>query len=91
MTSIRDAAKRAERIKANGTKTFTTIPLPKSTTPKNPNFRSPISSIMATTSFQKGNTRLPLEVKKVICVRNLPFNITSEKMHDIFGKYIAIR
>ncbi|KAM7502412.1 hypothetical protein LguiB_001316 [Lonicera macranthoides] len=45
---------------------------------------------MATTSFRKGNTRLPSEVKKVIYVRNLPFNITSEEMHDIFNNYNAI-
>ncbi|KAJ9166347.1 hypothetical protein P3X46_021119 [Hevea brasiliensis] len=36
---------------------------------------------MATVSL-RGNTRLP---------RNLPFNISSEKVYDFFGKYGAIR
>ncbi|CAI5929288.1 unnamed protein product, partial [Closterium sp. NIES-64] len=35
--------------------------------------------------------RLPPEVNRAIYVRNLPFNITSEEMYDIFGKYGAIR
>ncbi|CAG8591114.1 8817_t:CDS:10 [Diversispora eburnea] len=30
-------------------------------------------------------------VNRVLFVRNLPFNITSEEMYDIFGKYGAIR
>ncbi|KAJ8438712.1 hypothetical protein Cgig2_013758 [Carnegiea gigantea] len=42
-------------------------------------------------SLRKGNTRLPPEVNRVLYVRNLPFNITSEEMYDIFGKYGAIR
>ncbi|KAK7300253.1 hypothetical protein RJT34_11094 [Clitoria ternatea] len=46
---------------------------------------------MATISLRKGNTRLPPEVNRVLYVRNLPFNITSEEMYDIFGKYGAIR
>ncbi len=29
--------------------------------------------------------------RRVVYVRNLPFNITSEEMYDIFGKYGAIR
>eukprot|EP00270_Netrium_digitus_P009837 TRINITY_DN3014_c0_g3_i2.p1 TRINITY_DN3014_c0_g3~~TRINITY_DN3014_c0_g3_i2.p1 ORF type:complete len:124 (-),score=40.79 TRINITY_DN3014_c0_g3_i2:107-478(-) len=37
------------------------------------------------------NVRLPPEVNRAIYVRNLPFNITSEEMYDIFGKYGAIR
>ncbi|KAL8124582.1 splicing factor 3B subunit 6-like protein [Apium graveolens] len=45
----------------------------------------------ATISLRKGNTRLPPEVNRVLYVRNLPFNITSEEMYDIFGKYGAIR
>ncbi|KAK9697501.1 hypothetical protein RND81_08G041600 [Saponaria officinalis] len=42
-------------------------------------------------SLRKANTRLPPEVNRVLYVRNLPFNITSEEMYDIFGKYGAIR
>ncbi|KAI5576645.1 hypothetical protein Peur_036482 [Populus x canadensis] len=44
-----------------------------------------------TISLRKGNTRLPPEVNRVLYVRNLPFNISSEEMYDIFGKYGAIR
>eukprot|EP00245_Coleochaete_scutata_P006618 TRINITY_DN21126_c0_g1_i1.p1 TRINITY_DN21126_c0_g1~~TRINITY_DN21126_c0_g1_i1.p1 ORF type:complete len:121 (-),score=25.83 TRINITY_DN21126_c0_g1_i1:312-674(-) len=40
---------------------------------------------------RRGNVRLPPEVNRVLYVRNLPFNITSEEMYDIFGKYGAIR
>ncbi|KAL6563747.1 hypothetical protein OROGR_002706 [Orobanche gracilis] len=46
---------------------------------------------MAALSLRKSNTRLPPEVNRVLFVRNLPFNITSEEMYDIFGKYGAIR
>ncbi|KAK6138293.1 hypothetical protein DH2020_027984 [Rehmannia glutinosa] len=46
---------------------------------------------MAAISLRKSNTRLPPEVNRVLYVRNLPFNITSEEMYDIFGKYGAIR
>ncbi|WZZ38196.1 hypothetical protein YC2023_034455 [Brassica napus] len=46
---------------------------------------------MTTISLRKQNTRLPPEVNRVLYVRNLPFNITSEEMYDIFGKYGAIR
>lgn len=35
--------------------------------------------------------RLPPEVNRCLYVRNLPFNISSEEMHDIFGKFGAIR
>ncbi|GAB2218010.1 hypothetical protein Droror1_Dr00001225 [Drosera rotundifolia] len=42
-------------------------------------------------TLRKGNTRLPPEVNRILYVRNLPFNITSEEMYDIFGKYGAIR
>ena len=37
------------------------------------------------------NARLPPEVNRVLYVRNLPFNISSEEMYKIFGKYGAIR
>lgn len=51
----------------------------------------PFNSSMATISLRKANTRLPPEVNRVLYVRNLPFNISSEEMYDIFGKYGAIR
>ncbi|KAM0022992.1 putative RNA recognition motif domain, nucleotide-binding alpha-beta plait domain superfamily [Helianthus debilis subsp. tardiflorus] len=57
---------------------------------QNPNFLTSDLS-MATINLRKGNTRLPPEVNRVLYVRNLPFNITSEEMYDIFGKYGAIR
>ncbi|KAL2643765.1 hypothetical protein R1flu_011352 [Riccia fluitans] len=41
--------------------------------------------------IRRGNARLPPEVNRVLYVRNLPFNISSEEMYDIFGKYGAIR
>jgi len=37
------------------------------------------------------NARLPPEVNRCLYIRNLPFNITSEEMYDIFGKYGGIR
>ncbi|KAK9901660.1 hypothetical protein WJX75_007164 [Coccomyxa subellipsoidea] len=37
------------------------------------------------------NARLPPEVNRVLYVRNLPFNISSEEMYDIFGKFGAVR
>lgn len=37
------------------------------------------------------SARLPPEVNRVLYVRNLPFNISSEEMYDIFGKYGALR
>ncbi|KAJ3681033.1 hypothetical protein LUZ60_015522 [Juncus effusus] len=46
---------------------------------------------MTSMSLRKANTRLPPEVNRVLYVRNLPFNISSEEMYDIFGKYGAIR
>ncbi|PUZ36422.1 hypothetical protein GQ55_9G036700 [Panicum hallii var. hallii] len=46
---------------------------------------------MAAVGLRKGNARLPPEVNRVLYVRNLPFNISSEEMYDIFGKYGAIR
>lgn len=35
--------------------------------------------------------RLPPEVNRALYVRNLPFNISSEDLYDIFGKYGPIR
>ncbi|WMV13117.1 hypothetical protein MTR67_006502 [Solanum verrucosum] len=46
---------------------------------------------MAMLSLRKGNTRLLSKVNRVLCVRNLPFNIMSEEMYYIFDKYGAIR
>ncbi|KAF5942653.1 hypothetical protein HYC85_020295 [Camellia sinensis] len=46
---------------------------------------------MVTISLGEGNTQLPPEVNRVPYVQNLPFNISSEEMYDIFGKYGAIR
>ncbi|BDA42273.1 Splicing factor 3B subunit 6-like protein [Coccomyxa sp. Obi] len=37
------------------------------------------------------NARLPPEVNRVLYVRNLPFNISSEEMYEIFGRYGAVR
>lgn len=38
-----------------------------------------------------GAVRLPPDVNRVLFVKSLPYKITSEDMHDIFGKYGAIR
>ncbi|XP_028109585.1 splicing factor 3B subunit 6-like protein [Camellia sinensis] len=46
---------------------------------------------MVTISLRKGNAQLPPEVNRVPYVQKLPFNISSEEMYDIFGKYGAIR
>lgn len=46
---------------------------------------------MITNNNRNKNARLPPEVHRVLYVRNLPFNITSEEMYDIFGKYGGIR
>ena len=35
--------------------------------------------------------RLPPEVNRTLYVLNLPFNVSSEDMHEIFGKYGALR
>ncbi len=35
--------------------------------------------------------RLPPEVNRILYVRNLPFEISTEEMYDIFGKYGPIR
>eukprot|EP00884_Botryococcus_braunii_P022734 jgi/Botrbrau1/9144/Bobra.160_3s0017.1 len=45
---------------------------------------------MMATSIRR-NTRLPPEVNRILYVRNLPFNITSEDLYEIFGKFGPIR
>lgn len=40
---------------------------------------------------QQRSRRLPPEVNRVLYVRNLPFNISSEELYALFGKYGAIR
>eukprot|EP00124_Ichthyophonus_hoferi_P003097 Ihof_evm5s248 gene=Ihof_evmTU5s248 len=42
-------------------------------------------------ALQRANVRLPPEVNRVLYVRNLPYNLTSEEMYDIFGRYGALR
>jgi pre-mRNA branch site protein p14 len=46
---------------------------------------------MAAAAARARNQRLPPEVNRILFVRNLPFNISSEEVYDIFGKYGAIR
>lgn len=50
-----------------------------------------MSAAMEAAGGKNRNTRLPPEVNRALYIRNLPFNITSEEMYDIFGKYGAIR
>ncbi|KAH0457535.1 hypothetical protein IEQ34_012850 [Dendrobium chrysotoxum] len=45
------------------------------------------SLVLAVISLRKGNAQLSSEVNRVLYVRNLPFNISSEEMYDIFRKY----
>lgn len=35
--------------------------------------------------------RLPPDVNRILYVRNLPYNIVSDQLYDLFGKYGAIR
>ncbi|KAJ5076094.1 splicing factor 3b subunit 6 [Anaeramoeba ignava] len=35
--------------------------------------------------------RLPPEVNRILYIRNLPFNLTTEEIYDLFGRYGAIR
>jgi hypothetical protein len=35
--------------------------------------------------------RLPPDVNRILLVKNLPFNITTDEIYDLFGKYGAIR
>merc|ERR1711977_587604 len=37
------------------------------------------------------NIRLPPDANRILFVRNLPFDICSEKIYEIFGKYGPIR
>ncbi|CAD7697014.1 unnamed protein product [Ostreobium quekettii] len=37
------------------------------------------------------SARLPPEVNRILYVRNLPFNISTDELYDIFGKYGPIR
>ncbi|CAL58086.1 Nucleotide-binding, alpha-beta plait [Ostreococcus tauri] len=46
---------------------------------------------MTSTSSRQLTSRLPPEVNRILYVRNLPFNVTSEDMHEIFGKFGALR
>lgn len=46
---------------------------------------------MAAAFAKQKTARLPPEVNRVLYVRNLPFNISSEEMYDIFGKYGPVR
>ncbi|EEH60748.1 uncharacterized protein MICPUCDRAFT_30813 [Micromonas pusilla CCMP1545] len=46
---------------------------------------------MEAAGSNRRNARLPPEVNRAVYVRNLPFNISSEEMFDIFGKYGALR
>lgn len=46
---------------------------------------------MAAAAQRARNQRLPPEVNRNLFVRNLPFNISSEEMYDIFGKYGPVR
>jgi len=40
---------------------------------------------------QRRQQRLPPEVNRIIYVRNLPFNISTEELYDLFGRYGGIR
>jgi pre-mRNA branch site protein p14 len=46
---------------------------------------------MALAAARRANVRLPPEVNRILYVRNLPFEISTEEMYDIFGKYGPIR
>ncbi|CAA7038997.1 unnamed protein product [Microthlaspi erraticum] len=45
----------------------------------------------STRNSRKENNRIPPEVTRALYVRNIPFNITTEEMYDIFGRYGGIR
>lgn len=42
---------------------------------------------MAAIRLRRGTASLPPEVNCVLLVLNLPFNISSKEMYDIFGRY----
>lgn len=39
----------------------------------------------------KKNARLPPEVNRILFVKGLPYDITSDEIYDLFGKYGPIR
>lgn len=45
----------------------------------------------AALAAQQRTRRLPPEVNRILYVRNLPFNISSEELYALFGKYGAVR
>jgi len=51
----------------------------------------PHSRARATMTTTRSMTRLPPEVNRTLYVRNLPFQISTDEVYDIFGKYGALR
>jgi RNA recognition motif-containing protein len=49
-----------------------------------------MSAAMEAAGGKNRNARLPPEVNRTLYVRNLPFNITSEEMYDIFGGAVQV-
>eukprot|EP01130_Rhizamoeba_saxonica_P007514 TRINITY_DN3038_c1_g1_i2.p1 TRINITY_DN3038_c1_g1~~TRINITY_DN3038_c1_g1_i2.p1 ORF type:complete len:135 (+),score=21.94 TRINITY_DN3038_c1_g1_i2:2-406(+) len=41
--------------------------------------------------YARRNSQLPPEVNKILFVKHLPYDINSEEMYDLFGKFGAIR
>jgi len=50
-----------------------------------------MAAMAGMSALRNRSQRLPPEVNRVLYVRNLPFNISSEEMYEIFGKFGAIR
>jgi RNA recognition motif-containing protein len=46
---------------------------------------------MAQQTQAKKNARLPPEVNRILFVKGMPYDITSDEMYDLFGKYGPIR
>lgn len=42
-------------------------------------------------AIRSRSARLPPEVNRALYIRNLPFNISSEELYEIFGKYGPVR